>query len=237
MTGPGGRGPRLWGLIPAAGSGERMGGDRPKQYLEVHGRTILEHTIDALAGGAELAGIMVALARNDEYWPQLDIDQAAVHHCAGGPTRSHSVLYGLRALGGIAGADDWVMVHDAARPNVSAQDIRRLIETVAWEADGGLLALPVSDTIKRERDQRSCETVSRAHLWRAQTPQLFCIATLTRALDRALQDGQAVTDEANAMELLGFKPKLVAGSAANIKVTYPEDMVLLRTWLTAGTRN
>ena len=173
------------------------------------------------------------LAEDDKFWPTLVLEGIEIHTATGGPTRARSVLNGLNVLREIAGEDDWVLVHDAARPCIRAADIERLIDAVGGDINGGLLALPINDTVKREHDARSMETLDRSHLWRAQTPQLFPIKELTSALRAALADDVAITDEANAMERQGFKPKLVPGSETNIKVTYPGDLAIAELYLNA----
>ncbi len=224
---------RIWGLIPAAGSGERMGKERPKQYLQLLDHSLLGHAVRALAGVTGISGIVVVLAEDDKFWPTLVLENIEIQTATGGPTRARSVLNGLHALREIAGADDWVLVHDAARPCIRVADIERLIDAVNGDKNGGLLALPINDTVKREHDARSMETLDRSHLWRAQTPQFFPIKELALALRAALAGGVAITDEANAMELQGFKPKLVPGSEKNIKVTYPRDLAIAELFLSA----
>jgi 2-C-methyl-D-erythritol 4-phosphate cytidylyltransferase len=225
--------PALWAVIPAAGVGRRMGADRPKQYLELAGRTVLEHTLDVFIRHPRITGLAVAISADDPFYETLpvrtDRPLLIVH---GGEERCHSVLNALHALKGQAGADDWVLVHDAARPCLGSDDLDRLIDRLAEDPVGGLLATPVSDTLKRSDDGgRVTDTVDRSHLWRAFTPQMFRLGMLTKALESALSEGALVTDEASAMERAGHAPRLVEGSPANIKITGPADLALAAFFL------
>jgi len=223
--------PGLWGLIPAAGTGERMRAAVPKQYLQVLGQPLIVHSLRALLELQGLRGVMVVIAPDDDHWQQVTGLPGNVFTTIGGATRVHSVCNGLRALQPQCNSGDWVLVHDAARPCVQATDIQRLIAEVDWDSNGGLMAVPVTDTVKRAEDMRSQATVAREQLWRAQTPQLFPISDLLGAIEQALRTGTTTTDEANAMELIGRKPLLVAGSETNIKVTHPDDLKLVRDYL------
>jgi len=219
--------PPFWVVIPAAGVGSRMRADRPKQYLQLAGRTILEYTLDCFLGHPELRGLVVCVASDDAYWPDLSCStDPRVYRADGGIERADSVLGGLRKLSALgASAADWVLVHDAARPNLSATDLNHLLETLADDPVGGLLAVPARDTLKRaDRNGRVQETVDRSVIWQAFTPQMFRLGTLRDALADALASGIAVTDEASAMEWAGFHPRLVEGRADNLKVTRPEDL-------------
>lgn len=218
--------PRYWGLVAAAGRGRRMGNDTlPKQYHRLAGRDVLVWSVEALQQAATLAGIMVVRAtEDDEAWAGMKFASAeAVRSCRGADTRQGSVLAGLEALRAWGAADrDRVLVHDAARPAVRPSAIQRLIESVGEDPDGGLLAIPVRDTLKRADDHdRVEETPDRTGLWQAMTPQLFPVGRLREALMACA--GTAITDEAQAMERLGARPRLVIGDAGNIKYTYPED--------------
>lgn len=223
---------RLFCVVPAAGVGRRMGADCPKQYLRVDGRTIAEHTLMRLLEMAEIARIVVAIGAQDPWWPTLDVARdARIETVAGGDTRARSVLNALEALvAGGASPADRVLVHDVARPCVRIADVRRL---VAESGDrGGLLAVPVVDTIKLadadgEADARVARTLDRARIWRALTPQLFPLVALRDALRDGLARDVAITDEASAMEAAGWRPTLVPGSADNIKLTVPEDLALV----------
>jgi len=224
--------PRHWAVVPAAGKGARMGADRPKQYLELAGRSVLEHTLARLLDEPRIAGIVVALAVDDDYGRTL-IARAGprVSATVGGTERCHSVLNGLDALPGSA-ADDWVLVHDAARPCLRRADLACLIDTLAADPCGGILAVPVRDTLKRcASDGRIEHTVDRNQLWHALTPQMFRLRVLREALRGALAAERLVTDEAQAIELAGFVPRVVEGHADNIKITRPEDLPLADHYL------
>jgi 2-C-methyl-D-erythritol 4-phosphate cytidylyltransferase len=216
-----------------------MRADRPKQYLPLLGRPILLHTLERLGTHPGLRGMLVGIARDDVYWPTLPQPiPKLLATFPGGAERADTVLNGLRALAAYAAPDDWVLVHDAARPCVRHADIDSLLAAVAGHADGGLLALPISDTVKRA-DHNGCveETVSRAGLWRALTPQVFPVAALTAALQNARRSGVEITDEASAMEWSGARPRLVHGQADNIKITVPEDLALAELYLQAAERD
>ena len=230
--------PAFWVVIPAAGVGARMQADRPKQYLSLAGRSILEHTLDCFLDHPGLKGLVVCLAATDPYWPELACaTDPRIQRADGGRERADSVLSGLRALAGLGAKDqDWVLVHDAARPNLAREDLQRLLEALADDPVGGLLALPARDTLKRAQpDGRVLETVDRSHVWQAFTPQMFRFGTLQQALSSALKEGATITDEASAIELSGLAPRLIEGRADNLKVTRPEDLQLLRLlWASKG---
>jgi 2-C-methyl-D-erythritol 4-phosphate cytidylyltransferase len=207
--------------------------DRPKQYLPLLGRPILLHTLERLGRYPRLRGLVVGIAADDAYWPTLTTNiPNLLTTYIGGAERAQTVLNGLRALEPYASADDWVLVHDAARPCLRHSDIDALLADVAGHADGGLLALPLSDTVKRA-DHNGCseETVPRTGLWRALTPQVFRLAALRDALETAMAEGIDITDEASAMEFSGARPRLVPGHADNIKITLPEDLALAELYL------
>jgi 2-C-methyl-D-erythritol 4-phosphate cytidylyltransferase len=225
--------PAFWAVIPAAGVGRRMAADRPKQYLQLAGRTVLEHTLDIFIRHPRITGLALAIGADDPFFGELpvrtDKPLMVVH---GGGERCHSVLNALHVLKGQATADDWVLVHDAARPCLSREDLDRLLEALEDDPVGGLLATPVSDTLKRADDSgRVMDTVDRSRLWRAFTPQMFRLGMLTRALESALSEGVLVTDDASAMERAGHAPRLVEGSPANIKITSPADLALAEFFL------
>jgi len=206
---------------------------RPKQYLPLLGRAMLLHTLERLGRYPRLRGLMVGIAADDVYWPTLTTEiPNLLATYAGGVERAQTVLNGLRALETYAAPDDWVLVHDAARPCVRHTDIDSLLAAVAGHADGGLLALPLSDTVKRA-DHNGCieETVPRTGLWRALTPQVFRLAALRDALESAMRAGVEMTDEASAMEYSGARPRLVHGHADNIKITVPQDLALAELFL------
>lgn len=203
-----------------------MGAGLPKQYLPLAGRTVLWHTLRALASVPRISHVWVVLAEHDAWFDAIDPSMFAARVTAlrcGGATRAASVLGGLRAME--AAADDWVLVHDAARPCVTRRMIDRLIDEVGEDDAGGILALPVADTLKRAGEVgRIASTFPRAGLWAAQTPQMFRHAILRGALERAPLD--EITDEASAVERIGVRPRLVLGGAANVKVTLPSDLAL-----------
>jgi 2-C-methyl-D-erythritol 4-phosphate cytidylyltransferase len=216
---------RYWLVMPAAGVGRRFGADRPKQYAPLCGRTVIEWALAPFLGDARCAGIVVALGEDDPYWPS--IAPATVRVASGGEERSHSVRNGLAALTGRAGREDWVLVHDAARPCLSRQDLDRLLAELAGHPVGGLLATPAADTLKRADASRQVQqTVDRAGLWRALTPQMFRYGRLCDALDRAHAASRIPTDEAQAIEWVGDAPRLVEGAAANLKITSVADLAI-----------
>ena len=224
---------RYWAVIPAAGAGARMQTDLPKQYLSINGKRILEYTLEHFCTHPKIEGVIVAIADQDRYWSQLAIaSHPRIKQTTGGAERCHSVLNCLRVLSTLADPDDWVLVHDAVRPCISREDIDCLIETLNEHPVGGLLALPVRDTMKRaDSDNVVKETVNRAGLWHALTPQMFRLATLTRALEQALAQGLFVTDESQAVELTGVRPVLVQGRPENIKITHSNDLALAELFL------
>ncbi|MBK1719385.1 2-C-methyl-D-erythritol 4-phosphate cytidylyltransferase [Thiocystis violacea] len=225
--------PRLWVILPAAGVGRRMGSAVPKQYLELAGRTVLEHTLDLFLAHARLSGIVVALGAEDGYW---DSTAHATHpkviRAPGGAERCHSVLNAVSALTERAADRDWVLVHDAARPCLRLDDLNRLIGALLEDEVGGLLGIPVRDTMKRANAGGRVETtLDRASLWHAYTPQMFRLDLLRRALREALEANDLVTDEASAVERLGLEPRLIEGHADNIKITRAEDLPLAEFYL------
>jgi 2-C-methyl-D-erythritol 4-phosphate cytidylyltransferase len=219
---------RRWAVLPAAGRGERFGAAIPKQYQKVHGRAVLSWSLGALLAERSIRGVVVAIAAGDRRFARLpEARDARVVSCIGGARRELSVAHALEFLAGEARDSDWVLVHDAARPCLHQDDLRRLLRRAGHEPAGGLLAVPVSDTLKRAgRGDRVRATLPREGLWRALTPQLFRFGVLRRALMLCLAHGRAVTDEASAVEALGLKPLLVAGRVDNIKVTQPADLRL-----------
>jgi 2-C-methyl-D-erythritol 4-phosphate cytidylyltransferase len=218
---------RCWVVMPAAGAARRMGASgAPKQYLPLAGRTVIEWSLAPLLERDDCTGVVVVLSSDDVWWRELPLAaDPRIVTAVGGAERVHSVLAGLTALAARAEAQDWVLVHDAARPCLTTADVGRLIDKVKGDEVGGLLAAPLVDTLKRaDGADRVLGTVSRDLLWRALTPQMFRFGVLKRALERAIADNIAVTDESQAVEGLGFHPRLAAGSADNIKVTVPEDL-------------
>jgi len=218
-------------LIPAAGVGARMGASSPKQYLQIGGKPMLRHTIDAFRSSPLIAHTYVVVSPDDPFIGGVaPPDGVTVLRC-GGATRMESIRNGLRILRDSVAAEDWILVHDAARPGLDAELIERLIVETGEHPAGGLLALPVVDTVKRS-DAGRVATVSRDGLWLAQTPQMFRYGLLCRALDAAL-DPSAITDDASAVEALGLAPKLVEGHPRNLKVTLPADVRIAEMYLAA----
>ncbi len=226
-----------YALIPAAGSGSRIGEGRAKQYREIAGQPMICHALETFAACAAIERVFVVIANDDIEFASLPLSQLARARCealgVGGASRHASVENGLTALASRVEPLDWILVHDAARPGLSQNLLALLIESVADDDVGGLLAMPLADTLKRERvatsprsAPRTGETVPRSGLWQAQTPQMFRHQTLLQALQQSRLRGQAVTDEASAIEQAGLEPMLVLGSARNFKVTYPDDMAL-----------
>ncbi len=284
---------RYWLVMPAAGVGRRFGEAVPKQYADLHGRTVMEWSLAPFLYDSRCLGVVVVLGQGDSFWPTVAArlpdttgatrtseatlaaalaeatrvaERAAakggireaesdpglslpsptavtlppVTTAIGGSERSHSVRNGLAALSGRAAADDWVLVHDAARPCVSRQDVDRLLDRVQSHPVGGLLAAPAADTLKRAGTNREVmETVDRANLWRALTPQMFRYGRLCDALDRSLAEGRSPTDEAQALEWMGEHPVVVEGSTTNIKITSADDLVIALALMSAhsGSRD
>jgi 2-C-methyl-D-erythritol 4-phosphate cytidylyltransferase len=279
---------RYWLVMPAAGVGRRFGESIPKQYADLHGRTVMEWSMAPFMYDSRCLGLVVVLGPNDAYWPAVasrlpDVTGATrasaniaaaladatrvaeraaqraggddtdgftdpgltipsipavtlpkVTTTTGGGERSNSVRNGLRALAGRAADDDWVLVHDAARPCVSRQDVDRLLDRVQTHAVGGILAAPAADTLKRAGENKEIiQTIDRTSLWRALTPQMFRYARLCEALDRAHGDGRTPTDEAQALEWIGERPLVVEGSTTNLKITSADDLVIAVALLAA----
>ncbi len=219
---------RRWAVVPAAGRGERFGGRLPKQYLPLLGRPVLSWSLGALLAERSIHGVVVALAADDRRFARLpEARDPRVRTCRGGARRELSVANALESLAGVARETDWVLVHDAARPCLARSDLRALFAAVADDPVGGLLAVPVGDTLKAAgRDGRAERTVSREGLWRALTPQMFRYGVLRRALALSIERERTVTDEASAVEALGLRPWLVAGGPGNVKITLPGDRAL-----------
>jgi 2-C-methyl-D-erythritol 4-phosphate cytidylyltransferase len=221
---------KLWLIVPAAGIGQRMQAECPKQYLRINNRFILDITLSRLLDSGLFSGCMVPLNVADHWWPDTDAsDDDRIKTCSGGAERANSVLSALHALEEQVAADDWVLVHDAARPCVHPVDLANLVSTLADHPVGGLLAAPVADTLKKAGSGQPPEvigTVDRSQLWRALTPQMFRYSMLVEALETALKESQPVTDESSAMEFSGNMPALVEGRSDNIKITVPADLDL-----------
>jgi len=227
---------KLFAVVPAAGRGERFGGREPKQYVTLLGRPVLSWSLGALLAVRSVRAVIVALSEGDRRFARLaEARDPRVRTCRGGARRELSVANALQALRGEARDEDWVMVHDAARPCLQPSDVRRLVATLGDDPVGGLLALPVGDTLKAAgRDGRCDRTVPREGLWRALTPQMFRYGVLRRALKLNLERERVVTDEASAVEALGLRPRLVTGRTDNIKITLPGDRGLAAAILRAG---
>lgn len=228
---------RLWVIVPAAGSARRMGTlAKPKQYLPLAGRTLIEWSIAPFLRESRCEAIVVMLAADDRWWPDSPLrEQARVRTAIGGADRAETVRRGLEVLP--ARDEDWVLVHDAARPCLCDADVRRLIDGCGEDAVGGLLAVPLVDTLKRaDADGLVAQTLPREGMWRALTPQMFRYGVLRRALTQSAEGGIAVTDESQAVELLGLRPRLIAGDADNIKITVPDDLQFAERILAARGR-
>lgn len=213
-----------WAVIPAAGSGVRMASTLPKQYLPLYGRTVLEWAIEPFLQDAKCQGVVVVIAPEDDHWLKLSLVHSKLQMALGGSERAHSVLAGLKSLSA-ASDHDWVMVHDAARPCLHAEDLDKLCAEINEDNVGAILATPLTDTLK-QADHEGCieKTLPRERLWRALTPQLSQLGMLKAALQSALAKGSLVTDESSALELMGYHPKLVEGRSDNIKITVPTDL-------------
>lgn len=224
---------RYWGIVGAAGLGTRMKSDIPKQYLSLNGKTVLEHTLERLLSYPLFEKIVVVLRPDDSHWPTLSIsNHLQVLTTTGGLERCHSVLQGLYALREKANENDWVLVHDAVRPCIRHSDIHKLTTQLADHPVGGVLGAPLRNTIKQTTvDRCGVITLDRSRLWEVFTPQMFRYGTLYHALHTAIDNNQAVTDEASAMELMGAMPALVEGRRDNIKITEPADLRLAQFFL------
>jgi 2-C-methyl-D-erythritol 4-phosphate cytidylyltransferase len=222
----------FWAVVPAAGVGKRMNADRPKQYLELAGKTVIEHTLLRLLSAEVFTAVVVAISEEDPYWPDLDVSaHKKIITAAGGKERADSVLSALKAIRTVASDDDWVLVHDAARPCITKIDIHHLIDSLKTDEIGGILALSSHDTLKSvQGDNIIVGTLDRSHIWRALTPQMFRYGLLKNALEAA-EGNTAITDESSALELRGMQPKIVEGRPDNIKITRPEDLALAQFYM------
>jgi len=226
---------KFWPILPAAGVGSRMKADRPKQYLFLQNRYLIDHTLSVMISYPAFEHLVLVLSADDPYWPDSEFaGDKRIIRADGGSERCYSVLNGLKSLADMAGDDDWVVVHDVARPCLTHSDLDHLLSRIS--DPGAILAAPVRDTMKRGRlsaEDTSCvdHTVDRRQLWHALTPQVFRYAALKEALQQALADGFEVTDEASAMEHMGLSPLLIEGRSDNIKVTRPEDLALAEFFL------
>ncbi len=220
----------IWAVIPATGVGNRMQADRPKQYLPLQHKTILEHTLDNLLAHPQIRGVVLVLHPQDEIWQTLGYQtDKPLLLCTGGVERQHSVLNGLNHLQQQCSSEVLVLIHDAVRPFVNHAELDRLIEKADECPGGAVLATPVADTLKRADAQGAIEcTQDRAQLWRALTPQAFALTDIQHALQQAMAAGHQVTDDASAMELAGYHPSLIESSPINFKITTPADLVLAK---------
>lgn len=222
---------KFWAVVPAAGVGKRMNADRPKQYLELAGKTVIEHTLLRLLQADVFSAVAVAISEEDPYWSDLSVaNHDKIIRAKGGKERADSVLSGLQAIRAQAADNDWVLVHDAARPCITASDIHHLIDSLVNDDVGGILALPCADTLKNVQGKNILGTIDRSHIWRALTPQMFRYGDLKTALEIAVGN-PAITDEASALELQGKQPKIVEGRPDNIKITRPEDLALAQFFM------
>ena len=229
--------PALWAVVPSAGSGSRAGSVKPKQYQQIAGAPLVVHTLRAFAAVPQIRATLVVVAPRDGFFDDFDykFNTLLIADC-GGFTRTNSVFNGLKYLQTLGAAEnDWVLVHDAARCLITPQQIETLIGACQHDAVGGLLALPLPDTLKSSAQGRVAATIERADKWLAQTPQMFRLGPLMAALQACDAAGLAVTDESSAMEAQGLRPLLVPGSAQNFKVTYPEDFAFAESLLKART--
>ncbi len=224
---------KIWAVIPAAGSGSRFSKTELKQYQMIQGKTVLEHTVSRL-NDLSLSGYVLAISEDDSVAKTLNLAQPdKAHFCVGGAERVHSVLNALTYLSQFASADDLVFVHDAARPCVTQDCLNDLVNTAIQENCSAILAIPVRDTLKMVEHENNIEkTVSRDYLWQAQTPQISKLGILKHAIEKALQDGITITDEASALEYVGETVKVVQGRSDNIKITYSDDLELAKLILT-----
>jgi len=226
-----------WAVIPAGGRGRRMGGSIAKQHLPLAGDTVLGHSLAPFLSHSDIDGVVLVLPANDP-WSKIEPGVKPVLTTVGGEERCHSVFNGLQLLRERLRPDDWILVHDAARPCLQSGDLDRLLTTLEGDPVGGLLAVPVRDTLKRaDADGRVSDTVAREGLWQAQTPQMFRFGVLWNALEALLSRGLTVTDEAAAIEAQGGRPVLVPGHASNLKITHPEDLELASMLLAPGVEH
>jgi len=219
----------IWAILPAAGIGRRMGSSTPKQYLPLNGVPVIAHSLKKLSSIAAIGKIVVVLHPDDRHWSKckFDFDASRVATVQGGAERFQSVVNGLQSLSAVANANDWVLVHDAVRPCVRVADIQHLIAQLDSNHVGGLLGIPVVDTLKRTNtDGVVQETVDRNEYWQAQTPQMFRYGMLVDALQQVITAAMPVTDESAAIERLGKFPQMVAGHKDNIKITHAADLVI-----------
>lgn len=226
------RTPAYWAIVPAAGVGRRMASDRPKQYLTLLGQTVIEYSLQRLLALPRIEAVVVAISPEDQYWPQLSLSDRRIETVSGGDERHHSVYRALSALETRADDNDWVLVHDAARPCVTVKSIQRLMDQLADHPVGGLLGHPLGDTLKKvDSTQKVERTIDRGGIWAAATPQMFRYGLLVKALEKLIESGAGVTDEAMAIEAMATeenspRPQMVMGRRDNLKITLPGDLEL-----------
>ncbi|MBS0287947.1 MAG: 2-C-methyl-D-erythritol 4-phosphate cytidylyltransferase [Proteobacteria bacterium] len=221
-----------WVIIPAAGNGSRFGENLPKQYYRLAGKTIIEHTLSLFTARDDIKGILVAISTQDTLFSTLPFAKHPLIKCVnGGKTRSESVLNAIHAISPEVNAKDWVLVHDAVRPCLNRRDLQNLINILSEDKVGGILAVPVTDTLKKADNKRILQTVPRTDLWQALTPQMFRCQLLYNALMLCKNKNITVTDEASAIEEAGFEAKLVNASFPNPKLTYYADKILIENLL------
>lgn len=229
-----------WAIVPAAGTGKRLGATKPKQYLELEGKPVIAHTLSCLIQYSRINKIVVVTAPHDTDWPSIQtvFSPTKIITTLGGAERHHSVYQGLLALQKIAKPEDWVLVHDAVRPCLQHEMIDRLVNILQDHPVGGLLGIRVRDTLKRtDNKNHISNTLDRTDVWQAQTPQMFRYGLLCNALQAAIEKKQHVTDEAHAIELIGKQPLMVEGSTNNIKITYQEDLLNAECYLMKNSEN
>jgi 2-C-methyl-D-erythritol 4-phosphate cytidylyltransferase len=224
-----------WAVIPAAGIGERIGADIPKQYLQISGKTILEHALNPFLVNQRIKSLVIALNDKDTHFSHLNIQSNKdIITVTGGQTRAQSVLNALLEIKGRINSNDFVLVHDAARPCLTENDLNELIDATMMNDVGGILASPIADTVKKVSNGKVMETLDRSELWRAYTPQMFRYHYLLDALSHCITNNIPVTDEASAIEALGLQSSVVLGDSTNIKVTTPNDLVMAEKYLGAN---
>lgn len=223
----------IWAIVPAAGIGQRMGNTLPKQYLSIENKPILAHTLNTICQVPNIRQVIIPLHPQDHYWPALiHLPYENYVTVMGADLRYQSVLNALEFIKDVAQPQDWVLVHDAVRPCITVDGISELIAQIADHPVGGLWGVPVRDTLKQVAASNAVlQTISRDQLWHAQTPQIFRFELLYRALMQAKHDKIDITDDASSIELLGYHPQMVQGSYANIKITWPEDLISAAHWL------
>lgn len=224
--------PRYFAFIPASGTGSRMQSQQPKQYLSIMGKPMILHVLDTFAQSTYITHTFVVINKEDTTLPSLlatqpHLQQKVTLLFEGGATRQETVYQGLQAIASQIQQNDWVLIHDAARPGLTTALLQQLITQIGEDTVGGLLALPVVDTLKKATQDRATHTVPRQDMWAAQTPQMFRYHLLCEAFEQMKSQLHTITDDASAIEMLGYQPQLVTGSPANLKVTYPHDIALI----------